>query len=85
MAEIQLQSILDHAVPKILDVQEEVLANIQEPNVLKLTLISKWGCDGSAGHSQYKQVFKEEGFSDEYYLLFLSYQYSCTLKALTEN
>ena len=84
MAEIQLQSVLDHTVRRILDVQEEVVANIQEPNVLRLTLISKWGCDGSAGHS-INNFLKRKDFPMNIYLLFLSYQYSCTLKALTEN
>lgn len=30
----------------------------------QLMLMSKWGCDGSSGHSQYKQVLSEEYASD---------------------
>jgi len=29
-----------------------------------LVLVSKWGCDGSTGHSQYKQKRSAESFSD---------------------
>jgi len=35
-----------------------------------LVLVSKWGCDGSTGHSQYKQNASSENLSDSY--LFLS-------------
>jgi len=27
-------------------------------------LVSKWGCDGSSGHSEYKQSFENEGATD---------------------
>ena len=30
----------------------------------KLVLVSKWGCDGSTGHSQYKQKASSENLSD---------------------
>lgn len=33
-------------------------------------MIHKWGCDGSAGHSNYKQKFSDESANDEYLFTF---------------
>lgn len=61
MACVPLQSLLDHTATRILMAQsEEMLENMDE----ETTLVSKWGCDGSSGHSEYKQVFTEENISD---------------------
>ena len=30
----------------------------------KITLVLRWGCDGSSGHSEYKQVYPDDMFSD---------------------
>lgn len=35
-------------------------------NSLNLTLVCKWGMDGSSGHSTYKQIFSEESATDEF-------------------
>ncbi|CAH1108234.1 unnamed protein product [Psylliodes chrysocephalus] len=64
IAEIKLQDLLDHTASRILLVQEDVFDQISLDNISQeLNLILKWGCDGSTGHSQYKQVLPE-GFSD---------------------
>ena len=34
------------------------------------TLISKWGCDGSSGHSTHKQRFKNSDATDEFLFVF---------------
>ncbi|EFN79442.1 hypothetical protein EAI_11831, partial [Harpegnathos saltator] len=61
---IKLQALLDHTVNRIIDriieMQKDVLLSLH-PNVWsKLILISKWGCDGSSGHSMYKQKSDNE-------------------------
>lgn len=37
-----------------------------EQKCTKLSLICKWGMDGSSGHSRYKQKFENENSSDEF-------------------
>lgn len=65
-AEVSVQALVDHTAKRIVDVQKEVL-NFCEigintpPNV---TLIHKWGCDGSSGQSNYKQKFNETDASE---------------------
>lgn len=60
-ATVPLQSILDHTASRILKGQnEQNIIDLPE----NLTLISKWGCDGSSGHNEYKQVFIENDRSD---------------------
>lgn len=56
ISEIKLQALLDFTVRRIIQLQSEIILHTQ--NVLNnLHLVSKWGCDGSSGHSLYKQVF----------------------------
>lgn len=55
-AEIALQSLVDHTAKRLLKQQKEIL---QQCKSVELTLFYKWGCDGSSGHSRYKQVFNE--------------------------
>ncbi|XP_077272350.1 uncharacterized protein LOC143902954 isoform X2 [Temnothorax americanus] len=43
----------------------EVMKTLSEKKLENLTLIGKWGCDGSSGHSQYKQKLDENSSSDE--------------------
>ncbi|CAH0546704.1 unnamed protein product [Brassicogethes aeneus] len=65
-AEFPLQDLLDHTISRIFEVQEDVF-NTYSENVQSnsnLTLISKWGCDGSSGMSEYKQKFEDDGNSD---------------------
>lgn len=56
-----LQSLLNHTTKRIfLTKNEEDLAAMKD----ECTLITKWGCDGSSGHSEYKQRINEEDISD---------------------
>lgn len=50
---VALQALLDHTAERLLQTksEEEILAMNRE-----LTLLSKWGCDGSSGHSEYNSV-----------------------------
>lgn len=67
-AEVKLQSLLDHTIKRIAQVQCEVL-NTTLDDLDNIVLISKWGCDGSSGQSQYKQVFTSDGSTDEHIFL----------------
>lgn len=63
-ASITLQHLLDHTIKRLLlttDVQNTVLGMSSQD----LMLYSKWGCDGSSGHSAYKQNFNNPNISDE--------------------
>lgn len=64
VAEVSLQSLLDHTTTRILQIQEPVLETIPGKYQKSLQLISKWGCDGTSGQAQYKQIAQEEGFQD---------------------
>lgn len=64
LAEVKLQSLLDHTCDRILKVQEEVINSLPSEVLTNLKLICKWGCDGSSGHSEYKQKFTNEDCSD---------------------
>lgn len=65
VAEVKLQALLDHTVKRIVEVQQEVLHSVTENDDIRLTLISKWGCDGTSGQSQYKQKYNyDEEFDD---------------------
>lgn len=54
IAEVPLQDLVDHTACRIVKLQKEVINNF---SCTELTLIYKWGCDGSSGHSTYKQKF----------------------------
>lgn len=65
-ASIKLQSLLDHTARRILEINSaEELNNLESCNLI---LMSKWGCNRSSGHSQYKQILpgEQEGFSDSH-------------------
>jgi hypothetical protein len=57
--EVQLQALLDLTVRRIALSQEDVFAAVSHNNLQELVLVSKWGCDGSTGHSEYKQNSRE--------------------------
>lgn len=82
-AEVSLQALLNHTATRLMFLQEEVLSSLskQDTQPQLLTLISKWGCDGSAGHSEYKQKFAKESQSDSYVFL----TSLVPLQLLTEN
>lgn len=62
-AQVSLQGLLNHTVerlvmlPKCYDI-------LTEKKLSNLTLFSKWGFDGSSGHSSYKQAFYSSNASD---------------------
>ena len=53
--EIKLQALLDLTVSRLVQLQEPVLMGLPPSTLSELRLVSKWGCDGSGGHSLYKQ------------------------------
>lgn len=57
---INLQNILDLTAFRLLC----SLPQITYPTLDELTLIYKWGFDGSSGHAAFKQNFKNESFDD---------------------
>lgn len=63
-AEITLQALLDHTTQRILETQIDIIERFSEEKLGNLKLICKWGCDGSSGHSIYKQKLSEEDISD---------------------
>ena len=65
-AEVPLQSLLDHTIQRLLQTNScaEKISNLSDTHLQNLIAVYKWGCDGSSGHSQYKQK-SEEDFSDE--------------------
>lgn len=67
-AEVKLQAVLDKTVERLVEAQTEVINRVL-PNS-SFTLISKWGCDGSSGHSAYKQKFETRGNTDEFLFVF---------------
>ena len=60
-ASVNLQTLLNHTISRILKNKTEELENIGSDT---MTLVSKWGCDGSSGHSEYKQGFDKENVTD---------------------
>lgn len=55
LVNISLQSLVDHTVSRLIEVQRDVFENIND--LSNLNILFKWGFDGSSGHSQYKQKF----------------------------
>lgn len=67
-AEIDLQAILNKTAERLVEAQKKVITSVL-PNS-SFTLISKWGCDGSSGHSAYKQRFENSEDTDEYLFVY---------------
>lgn len=63
-AEIQLQSLIDHTVRRLCQVQEEILMSMDLTTNNNLNIIIKWGCDGSE-QNRYRQKFSDEQYSKE--------------------
>lgn len=63
-AEVELQSLLDNTASCILELQKSVIESITDSSADKLTLVGKWGFDGSTGHSEYKQKFFNNDLED---------------------
>lgn len=54
-SEITLQALLDHTVERLIMLQEPVISTLQPALLENLSLITKWGCDGTSGQVRYKQ------------------------------
>lgn len=65
--QVNLQDQLDNTAQRIMLYLKEVFENRTFSNQ-NLTLISKWGCDGTNG-TMYKQKFENEDVTDEYIFL----------------
>ncbi|XP_076663948.1 uncharacterized protein LOC143370380 [Andrena cerasifolii] len=64
MAKINIQALLDHTSSRILKVLQEQTPTLELSNK-QLVLITKWGCDGASGQSQYKQkIISGQDFDD---------------------
>ncbi|XP_022828240.1 uncharacterized protein LOC111357680 isoform X1 [Spodoptera litura] len=68
-ADIRLQAILDLTTNRLVKVQNEVIRSVLSKSS-SFTLVSKWGCDGSSGHSTYKQKFENVEATDEFLFVF---------------
>lgn len=66
-AEVKLQALLDHTVERILLTQNDVIkSSTSDIHISNMTLICKWGCNGTSEQSVYKQKFNsdDESISD---------------------
>lgn len=70
-ASAPLQSILDHTVQRLITTisTNELPLTPNDNNVVNATLISKWGFDGSSGHSQYMQKYVDNNDDDKFVFL----------------
>lgn len=59
-----VQSIVDLTTMRLVLAHSEVFQNF--PSQTTYVMICKWGCDGSSGHSRYKQKFEDQDADDEY-------------------
>lgn len=62
LSKVSLQELLDHTAVRLMKSKSE---NEVASFPKYMQLISKWGCDGSSGHSEYHQNFANETFSDK--------------------
>lgn len=69
-AEVSVQAILDLTVHRLLSVQKDVLKRVVSLDITNFNIFIKWGCDGSSGHSRYKQKFSDATSDDEYFFIF---------------
>lgn len=67
-AEIKLQALLDYTFKRIF----KTIENNLEINCNELTLLIKWGCDGSSWYSEYKQKYQESNNNKNDSNLFLA-------------
>lgn len=50
-AKVSLQGLLDHTIERLVLLQKNVIDTLDNEEISNLTLIAKWGYDGSSGHS----------------------------------
>lgn len=56
-ARIDLQTMIDFTTERLITTQKDIILTLDSDNSKNLCLYSKWGFDGSSGHSSYKQAF----------------------------
>lgn len=56
-AYVELQALLNHTAERLCLTLDPVIESLKHEALNELSLISKWGFDGSSGHSSYKQAF----------------------------
>lgn len=59
-----LQDLVNHTMKRLCIVLSDVLISLDESKLNNLWLISKWGCDGTSGQAEYKQLFEDSNVSD---------------------
>lgn len=62
-AEVQVQKLMDHTTNRLMSHLGEIVEQLSEEEISSLTVISKWGCDGSQ-QMQYKMKFENEPDTD---------------------
>lgn len=84
-ASVKLQSLLDHTANRILESQS--IDHLQAYAEKEMLLISKWGMDGSSGHSQYKQNFTDNTATDSslFSISMVPLVLSCNKEQVWEN
>lgn len=64
LAEVPLQDLINHTIKRLCIALSDVLTSLDENKLNNLWLISKWGCDGTSGQAEYKQLFEDSNVSD---------------------
>ena len=54
---VDLQTMLNLTIKRLVFAQEDVIRTLNSEELQNMCLFSKWGFDGSSGHSSYKQAF----------------------------
>ena len=63
LAEVDLQSLLNHTAERLVLYLEEVIKTLTESGRKHMKLSTKWGCDGSQ-QTQFNQKFEDNSNSD---------------------
>lgn len=85
--EVTLQALLNHTVERLLLTLEPVIESLKDEELERLCLFSKWGFDGSSGHSPYKQAFHGPDASDSavFITCIVPLRLTCGEKILWQN
>lgn len=85
--EVKTQAILDLTVERLFKVLNNVVEPLGHENLKNMCLISKWGFDGSSGHSAYKQAFHGPEASDSAVFItsFVPIRLLCDEKIIWQN
>jgi len=81
VAEVPLQSLLNHTAERIVQLQKDIIIGSMEyskTTELEAILICSWGFDRSSGHSAYKQRYSDMSVSNTNDENFCYYAYTVT-------